>query len=303
MTMRSQANATPAPGAGVVRCAFPSADGTALHALLFRAAQPRAGLLMVHGLQSHAGWFEASGTPAELAAAGITSVAYDRRGSGYSGGARGHADSADDFLIDLQAATAALRRALDDSGAVHAPIHVLANCFATRTVLPYAAAHPNAYASLILTAPATHMSRRASYGLWQRLAIVVAAREAPFATPLHDHDFVRSGPWLEWIHRDELGLRRVTAAFLRSVNRLTRRMQAAIPRLRMPLLVVLSRRDVLVDNEAIRRRFVTPYAGPKQLVEYDTDHYVDFSDARPAFARLIQHWVLETSAGLRKERT
>jgi alpha-beta hydrolase superfamily lysophospholipase len=267
-----------------------SSDGVRLHASLFPAQRPQAALLLVHGLQSHAGWFEASGTAGGLAGAGITCLAYDRRGSGRSEGIPGHADSAEDFLADLAAGAAALREL-----APGVPVHVLANCFGTRAVLACAAENPEAFRSLILTAPATHMSRRASYGFWRKLGILLAPSRRYVPTPLHDADFVRAGPWLDWIRRDERSLRYVTAGFLRSANRLTSRMQAAIPRLRTPLLVVLSRRDVLVDNAAIRDRFFASYAGPKELVEYDTDHYVDFTSARPDLERRLAAWVLGPS--------
>lgn len=288
--MRSTARTNPA-SAPPRALRLESADGTPLHASLFPAPLPQAGLLLVHGLQSHAGWFEASGTAGGLAAAGITCLAYDRRGSGRSAGPTGHADSADDFLADLAAGEAALRREL----APGAPVHVLANCFGARAVLPHAAEHPDAFRSLVLTAPATHMSRRASYALGRKLEILLSPARRYLPTPLRDEDFVRAGAWLDWIRRDERSLRAVTAGFLRSANRLTRRMQAAIPRLRAPLLVVLSARDVLVDNAAIRERFFEPYSGPKELVEYDSDHYVDFTEARPDFERRLAAWVLRRS--------
>ena len=273
-----------------------SADGTRLHASHFPARRPRAGLLLVHGLQSHARWFEASPTARNLAEAGICCLAYDRRGSGRSAGPTGHAGSAEDFEMDFAAAVGALRHELDRRGSRTAPLHVLANCFGTRVVLPWLAAHPDTFRSVILTAPATHMTRHASYGLLQKLAILVAPSRSYFPTPLRDEDLVSAGPCLDWIRRDALSLRHTTAGFLRSANRLTRRMQEAIPRLRLPLLVVLSRRDVLVDNAAIRRDFFAPYAGPKQLVEYDTDHYVDFTRARAELERTLATWLLRQQA-------
>lgn len=268
-----------------------SRGGVTLHASLFPARRPQAGLLLVHGLQSHAGWFEAAGTAAGLAAAGIACLAYDRRGSGRSDGVRGHAESAGDFLADLAAGERALRSQLPPG----APVHVLANCFGARAVLAFAAEHPEVFRTLILTAPATHMSRRASYGLARKLGILLSPSRRYFPTPLHDEDFVRAGPWLDWIRRDERSLRHVTAGFLRSANRLTQEMQAALPCLRTPLMVVLSRHDVLVDNVAIRERFFEPYAGPKELVEYDTDHYVDFTSAQPELERRLAAWVLRQS--------
>ena len=264
-----------------------SADGCELHASFFAAPRARAGLVLVHGLQSHAGWFEASDTARELARAGICSLAYDRRGSGRSSGERGHAQSAEDFLLDLDAARRALRRELGPAG----PLHALANCFAAPTVLAYAAEHPGAFASLILTAPATHMRRNASYGLGAKLCIALDGARATFPTPLRDEDFVRAGPWLDWIRHDPLALRRVSAGFLRSAWRLKRRMWAALPQLRIPLLVILGRRDAIVDNRGIRRSFLARHPGPQRLVEYDVEHYVDFTSARAAFAREVELWL------------
>ena len=269
-----------------------SADGTRLHALLFEAAEPVAGLVMVHGMQSHAGWFEAAGTAEDLAAAGINCLAYDRRGSGRSSGPRGHSARADDMLADLAAARSALRESLAESGAPAAPLHALANCFGTRIVLPYLDREPGAFASLTLTAPATHMSSRADYGLSERLKILLARGGRSFTTPLRDEYFISTGPWLEWIREDGHSLRRVTAAFLRSTGVLTARMKAAARRVDLPLLVVLGTRDLMVENDAIREKFVARYPGPVRVVELDTEHYVDFSEHQPALAAEVEAWVL-----------
>jgi alpha-beta hydrolase superfamily lysophospholipase len=278
----------PLPEDGIARSvALTSEDGTPLHASLFSAPRPTAGLILVHGLQSHAGWFEASGTARDLANAGITCLAYDRRGSGRSGGARGHAESPEDFLLDLDAAVVALRREL----AAALPVHALANCFGTRALLAYADAHPDAFHSLILSSPATHMRSRASYPWHTRLSIALAPAHTPFRVPLRDEDFTSEGPWLDWIRRDPNALRSVTAGFLRSTVWLERRVRNALSRLRLPLLLVLSRRDALVDSRAARRTFVTRYRGPLRVLEYDTDHYVDFSAARPALLRDIEEWL------------
>jgi alpha-beta hydrolase superfamily lysophospholipase len=266
-----------------------STDGTPLHASLFAGSRTKAGLLVVHGLQSHAGWLEASDTARELADVGICSLAYDRRGSGRSSGPTGHAESDGDFLMDLAAAHAALECEIGRT----TPIHLLANCFGARAALAYAGEHPEAFASLILTSPATHMSRQASYGLGSKLRIALAPPTKVFATPLRDEYFVREGRWLDWIRRDPLALRSVSAGFLRSAARLTRRMWSAVPRISIPLLVVLARRDAIVDNDAICRSFLPRWRGPHRRIEYDAEHYVDFTDARCAFARDLERWLRE----------
>jgi alpha-beta hydrolase superfamily lysophospholipase len=288
-----------AEGRGARTLELSSADGTRLHALLFEAETPVAGLVMVHGMQSHAGWFEAAGTADQLAAAGITSLAYDRRGSGRSGGERGHTSSPEEMLADLDAARSALRRELEGAGAAEVPLHALANCFGTRIVLPYLDDNEGAFASVTLTAPATHMSPLADYGTGKRLKILAAREDRTFATPLKDEYFVSEGEWLEWIQNDPYSLREVTAAFLKSTNKLTSRMNKAARRLEVPLLVVLGTRDLMVRNDAIREKFVARYPGPVKVVELDSEHYVDFTEHQPTLAREVEEWVLTHSGDRR----
>lgn len=271
--------------------AFASRDGTPLHGLLWRAHRPVAGLLIVHGLQSHAGWFEVSGTPEALAAQGVTVFVPDRRGSGRSGGTRGHTPSAAALLEDLDAARAELACVLAGQGLADAPIHALANCFGTRILLPYLAGHPGVVRSVVLTAPATAMSRAADYGMITKLRILLADGETRFATPLHDEMFVSSGPFLEWIRADALSLREVTAGFLRATAQLTSWMKRAAQFLDIPMLVVLGRRDAMVVNERIRSGFVAQYRGPIELRELDAEHYVDFTDRQPELTAAVIDWV------------
>ncbi|MEZ5312617.1 MAG: alpha/beta fold hydrolase [Thermoanaerobaculia bacterium] len=100
-----------------------------MHASVWQAPNPSAGLLLIHGMQSHSGWFEAAATAAEAAAAGITVLSYDRRGSGRSGGERGHVGSEQAFLDDLAAAHDGLVGELVQAGGEAAPVHALASCF------------------------------------------------------------------------------------------------------------------------------------------------------------------------------
>jgi len=286
----------PRRSGGAEPVAFASRDGTPLHGLLWRAPRPVTGLLIVHGMQSHAGWFEVSGTPEELAANGITVFAPDRRGSGRSGGERGHTASTAAFLDDLDAAQAQLVRALAEQGAPGAPVDALANCFGTRILLPYLVDHPGAIRSAILTAPAFAMSRAADYRLSAKLHILLARGQTRVPTPLRDDLFVSSGPFLDWIRADALSLRAFTASFLRTTEKLTLRMFRAWRRLELPVLVVLGRGDAMVRNDRIVRRFVRRYHGPIERLELDSEHYVDFTDRQPELVAAVIDWVRAQSA-------
>lgn len=65
----------------------------------WKASDPRAALLLVHGIAEHSGRYEHVGEA--FAAAGIDTLSFDLRGHGESGGRRGHVDSFDDFLDDV----------------------------------------------------------------------------------------------------------------------------------------------------------------------------------------------------------
>jgi hypothetical protein len=135
--------------------------------------------LAVHGMQSNAAWFHSG---SYLAEQGIEVLAFDRRGSGMSLGARGHVEDFSHFVQDMSGALEFLRNRRKD-----VPIHVHANCFGTRIAIPYMqdymeretrailqaeyqeqnpSARPDEledisgfkFASVINTSPATHMS-------------------------------------------------------------------------------------------------------------------------------------------------
>ena len=271
------------------RVSFMSRDGVRLSGLLFVAPHPQALLLVTHGFQSHAGWFIAGD---ELADRGITTLAFDRRGSGMSGGMRGNVNSSNDFLVDMEAARDALRR----YGGTELPMHLFANCFGTRVAIPFIRQHPNDFRSLILTSPATHMAARTEYAPWQKIAIFLGAPTDKFPSPLHDEEFVSSGPWLDWIKHDSLSLRVVTKGFLRESLRLHGQMMRDRFYIHTPLFVMLGSQDQMVRNDAIREKFFKPYTGEKRLIELNAEHALDFGPASAQFREELVNWVFEHSS-------
>ena len=63
-------------------------------------ADARAGLIFLHGIASHGAWF--AETAAFLAEHGIAVYAPDRRGSGLSGGPRGHISGYEQAIADAE---------------------------------------------------------------------------------------------------------------------------------------------------------------------------------------------------------
>jgi alpha-beta hydrolase superfamily lysophospholipase len=75
-------------GADVVSSAVRADDGVELHVSRWSGTRPWAVVIFLHGIASHAGWFGETAT--DLREQGVAVYAPDRRGSGRSGGRRGH---------------------------------------------------------------------------------------------------------------------------------------------------------------------------------------------------------------------
>ena len=103
-----------------------TADGVPLAWRDWPCADARGSVLIVHGLGEHAGRYEA--LAARLNGSGWRVGAYDQRGHGRSGGARGALPDADALLRDLALALDAQRAAVLTkplTSAVAAAVHVL----------------------------------------------------------------------------------------------------------------------------------------------------------------------------------
>lgn len=270
------------------RISFAAKDGTMLSGILNTAAQPKALLLVVHGMQSHAEWF-LSGD--ELAKKGITSLALDRRGSGKSGGARGHATSARELMDDVQSGYDALKNT-----APSIPVDLHVNCFGTRIMFPMIAQNPGMFRSMIVTAPATHMSKAADYSFFQKISISGAwsSRNMTglFKTPLKDELFVTNPQGLAWVSKDPLALRQVTFGFLSVAKEMTDEMTRVATSLRTPMLMILGSRDKVVVNSDIKSEFYAQYAGPKQILELNSEHALELSDDVANYRKAMEAYLL-----------
>src|SRR3954466_4465179 len=86
-----------------------ASDGYPIHVASWPPAGPARGRVVVlHGVQSHGGWYHGLGRT--LAAAGYEAHFPDRRGSGAHREDRGHAPGAGRLLADLAGALETLRR-------------------------------------------------------------------------------------------------------------------------------------------------------------------------------------------------
>jgi alpha-beta hydrolase superfamily lysophospholipase len=222
---------------------------------------PRATILIVHGLGEHSGRYGA--TAAALNGAGFAVHAVDYRGHGRSEGRRVHVDDVDDYVADVRAALAEVRRR--DPGV---PVFLLGHSQGGLIALELALDDPAAIDGLVVTSPflAVHPASRPSPFV-RALARVLfrLAPRLPLPTSIDVRLLSRDPGVGEAYARDPLVSHAASAGWLRAIGNAQRDVRARAPRLRVQTLLMAASGDRLVDPEATRQ---FARAAPPAVVEF-----------------------------------
>ncbi|MBN1341885.1 MAG: alpha/beta fold hydrolase [Phycisphaerae bacterium] len=238
-------------------------------ARLWLPARPKAAALYLHGIQSHGVWFERSA--GRLAEEGCAVLLPDRRGSGRNQVDRGDAASPRQLVDDLLVASAALsaRTGL-------ARIAVVAVSWGAKLALGLAGRIPDRVERLVLVAPG--LFPQVDVSVATKLSVASSSVLRPkrlFDVPLDDPELFTATPeWIEFIEKDPLSIRKVTARFLLTSRRLDWLVRAYGRRpAPVPIRLFVAGRDRIIDNERTRR-FVRELAvEDRSLIEYPQAHH------------------------------
>ena len=272
---------------------FEAGDGYPLSYRVYApAASPRARLVFLHGIQSHAGWYEHSCT--QLSAAGFHVSFLDRRGSGANaqdrGDARHYARLVDDVAEFLTHAPVPGQ----DGSREALPTYVAGISWGGKVAIALERRHPGLTHGLMLLCPG--IFARIGVGLGQKLRIAWSRWFRPrklFPIPLNDPELFTATPkWLDFLRGDALALHRATARFLFESARLDRYLRRAARYVHVPVLLLLAGRDRIINNEKTRayvERFATP---SKEIIEYpDAHHTLEFEPEPDSFIRDMIAWL------------
>ncbi|MGW1169941.1 alpha/beta hydrolase [Streptomyces sp. NPDC001153] len=257
---------------------------------------PTAAVFYVHGIQSHAGWLFETG-PA-LATRGLSVHALDRRGSGTSGGPRGHLPSAAQVLDDYANALTAVRTQAPD-----VPLTLVGQSFGGSILAALVTEGHTAGARLVFCAPALGQ-QRARHGGGEALAALRSAgglSTAPLA--LADADYTDVTAYLDFMANDILMIRQVTASTrsvmvqLEDVYMRGGTWDAALSghpvRLAHPVHFVRPGQDAIIDLDT-SWQVLTGLTRRASAVDFpDSGHYVEFSAARHRY----WDWLAATATG------
>nr|WP_237694802.1 alpha/beta fold hydrolase [Streptomyces sp. SID5468] len=236
----------------------------------------RAAVFYVHGLQSHAGWLFETGP--ELAARGCAVYAADRRGSGSSGGPRGHLTSAREVLDDYAAHFEAVRARCPG-----VPVVAVGQSFGGSVLAALLSTGRIAPDAVVLCAPALgQQHRRHGSDGTARIQRQRGLRRSPVT--LRDEDYTGDHTYLSFMANDHLMLRQVTEGFRAVMVDLESLYREAGPwhggRPDVPVYFVRPERDAVIDLETSAEVLARLSPGFTEVRFCSDHHYLEFSAAR-----------------------
>jgi alpha-beta hydrolase superfamily lysophospholipase len=251
-----------------------------LVARLWRRDDPIADVIDLHGIVSHGGWYESSGS--HLARHGFRVHFLDRRGSGLNPDARGDVDDWTTWLADVIAYVDQLSHAV--------PRILLGISWGGILATALSRQFPDRFDGLGLICPGLFSHKAASPVQRMALHAAFALGLGDFRVPIPLQDpalFTRSARHQNYIARDPLSLRSITIRFGLANLKLLRQAIEAPEELHLPVLLMLASDDPITDNERTRAfvgrighhdRTVIEYAGASHTLEFEADPSAYFRD-------------------------
>lgn len=254
---------------------FQAGDGYRWHYRRYPArTAPRAEVVFIHGIQSHAGWYEHSCT--RLAQEGFAVSFLDRRGSGMNQEARGDCPSFRRLLDDIAEYIQSVPRMSDTGNAGdRLPLFLGAISWGGKLAIAMERRHPALVDGIALLCPGFASKIKPTF--WQRLKIFFTRLVRPrklFPIPLSEPELFTATPrWQEFLRHDPLRLHEGTARLLVESARLDGYLRFVPKYVHAPVLLMLAGQDRIIKNDrtrAIVKRFATT---DQQVFEYPEAHH------------------------------
>jgi acylglycerol lipase len=286
--VRADPSAGALAGRGAESRFLTASDGVNLHYLRWSSGRspPRAVIIFLHGIASHAGWF--GETAADLNRQGVVVYGPDRRGSGRSGGPRGHLERYGRALDDVEEMVR-----LVSSEHEATPIFLAASSWAAKLAVVYAAQRRASLSGLLLLGPG--LLPRVNLSPSRQVFVVVGHLVAPTARlpiPLTPELYTANRPYVDFIRGDRLRLLEATTRFFWETARLDRQRGRASAHLNLPLLVLQGEDDHMMDVSKTRRWFSRLGVEDKSYVAYPSaGHTLDFEPDRTRYLADMLAWL------------
>lgn len=255
-----------------------TADGLDLHCRSWAPNGPCGVIVIVHGLAEHGGRFRE--TAEYFAQQGWAVFAGDLRGHGLSpdtpGGGRVHVRRFDEYFMDVEAFTDVARQSHEGL-----PVFLLGHSMGGLITISYLLENPADLSGGIVSSPAlgTHPDFRPSFVL--RLLVGLLSRLTPralFASDLDADAISRDPAIVRGYLEDRLVSKKVSARWYSETLKAMKRAHERAGALRIPILLMQSGADRLVDPAATARWAAAAPPGQVEQVEWEGFYHEMFNE-------------------------
>ncbi|MEK6567767.1 MAG: lysophospholipase [Candidatus Omnitrophota bacterium] len=226
------------------------------------AQEPKAVLLLIHGLGAHTGRWESLADFFQKN--NISSYALELKGFGQTQGARGDIDSLDTYFRDIRALHEVVKQENPQK-----KIFLLGESMGALICFLYAALEPQAFSGLICISPA--FANKLPFSLWTYLNVVLALIFNPkrhFPVPITPEMCTRDIEYQKIIEVDPLDKHTATARLYWNIFKAQKKVGSLGDKINIPLLVLTAGEDRVVDSLAAREIFNSLRIKDKKLINY-----------------------------------
>jgi alpha-beta hydrolase superfamily lysophospholipase len=259
------------------------ADGEELALRVWRGTKGMPSLLYLHGIEGHGEWF--AHTAAVLNQCGMSVYVPDRRGAGLNEKARGHMRNHKNVLHDVELLLRRIGKEHDGENVI-----LFGNCWGAKAASIIASTGYKttdgqplgvSLAGLILTCPALFTLVDLQILEKVQIALDVLRGDPTYlretAIPIEPKMFTANQEFLDFVTADPLRLKTATSKFYFENFLLSLKAAAVAPRLHLPLLLIQSGDDQIVNVPKVMSWFDRVPQGGKSLKMFpDALHSIDF---------------------------
>ena len=228
----------------------------------WQAQEPKAVLLLVHGLGAHTGRWESLGDFFQKN--NISSYALELKGFGRTQGERGDVDSLDTYFQDIRSLYDIIRQENPDK-----KIFLLGESMGALICFLFAVSAPRLFSGLICISPA--FAGKLHFNLWTYLNIGLALIFNPkrhFPVPITPLMCTQDTEYQKIIDVDPLDKHTATARLYWNIIKAQQRVKSLTDKIIPPLLAITAGEDTVVDSLSTRKIFNSLRIKDKEIINY-----------------------------------
>lgn len=247
-------------------------------------------LIMLHGLQSHSGWFAQSAS--FISSLGIPVYVVDRYGSGLSEAPRGGYRSIKECIEDIDVI---FRHVMYKHS--REKIHLLGHCYGAIPAFIFTCAQENMVRSLVV--PTSGVYTKVDVGFMDKIKILFSSLcrcDVKIPVPLTPEMMSDLEEYVAFIKNDKLSLYYASGRFFFGIKKARSFIERCAHNIKVPIFMAFAGKDIVCKNDKNKKLFDSMKSSVKAVKTYNNArHILEFSKDKDEFFKDLARWFGEVA--------